>query len=163
MKNTPSYHTYFISSLPMLNFDMKLPLTFDKFIEMCAQIVPDFNFNDNQPTLRKYKAFDRALRNELVKIRASRKKIPDEKYLRDYEYSSPQIVHIAISAHRETSPVEAEKMLDRERWRFLDELSFEHYFDNDFLAIYAQKLLLLQRWRKIQSADEVSSLKEVLV
>ena len=35
-------------------------------------------------------------------------------------------------------------------------------FDLDFLIVYALKLLILERWEKVNSADKAALLKEVL-
>jgi hypothetical protein len=53
-------------------------------------------------------------------------------------------------------------MLDEARWRMLEELCVGHYFDLDFLIIYALKLLILERWQRIRTADGGRLLEEVL-
>ncbi|MDD5512600.1 MAG: DUF2764 family protein, partial [Candidatus Omnitrophica bacterium] len=40
------------------------------------------------------------------------------------------------------------------RWAFLEELNTGHYFDFEVLIIYALKLLLLEKWLRIQGADK---------
>jgi hypothetical protein len=70
--------------------------------------------------------------------------------------------HIAINAYRKTSIIEAEKTLDAERWQYLDELSVGHYFDLDTLVIYAFKLLILEKWDRIATADAGRLLEETL-
>lgn len=120
------------------------------------------SYNGMQPTLKKWHSFDRTLRNELVKIRASRKHQDPAKYLREDGYAEPSVTHTAASAYRNPSVIEGEKILDGERWRALDELSAGHYFDLDFLIIYAHKLLILERWEKIDTADKARLLEETL-
>ena len=44
----------------------------------------------------------------------------------------------------------------------MDELATGHYFDLDFLISYALKLLILERWERINSADKPRLLEEVL-
>jgi len=63
---------------------------------------------------------------------------------------------------RNPSIFEAERALDLERWRLLDELSFGHYFDFDALLIYALKLKILERWLKIEIADKERIIKETV-
>src|SRR3989338_4783040 len=96
----PSYYIYLVSSLPMLQFGMKPPFPFERFLEICGQLIPDGDarviekaaqgpgspFTGDQPTMSKWRAFDTALRNELVKIRAVRKKLEAFKYLREGAY-----------------------------------------------------------------------------
>jgi hypothetical protein len=112
-------------------------------------------------TLNKWQAFDTALRNELVKIRSSRKHIDYVRYLRREEYAQPYITHAAMNAYRNTSILDAERILDQERWRALDEFSAGHYFDRDFLVVYALKLRILERWEKINSANNAQEVERL--
>ena len=162
----PAYYTYLISSLPMLFFGVKAPFSFEKFLEICQDKIPDEEINllkissrgstykDEQPSLKKWYSFDTALRNELVKIRAQRKHIDPLKYIRGDGYAELSIAHIAMNAYRNPSILEAEKMLDQAKWQMLDELAIGHYFDLDFLISYALKLLILERWERIRSSDK---------
>ncbi|MBL7170724.1 MAG: DUF2764 family protein [Candidatus Omnitrophica bacterium] len=165
-----AYYTYLISSLPMLHFGTKPPFPFDKFCQLCEGLIPDKNID----ILKKasWLAFDRALRNELVKIRAAHKKLDPLKYLREKNlgqstrgqspFFSPNITNIALHAYRTPSILEAEKFLDQARWRFLDELAIGHYFDIDYLIVYANKLLILERWERINTLDRVKALEKAL-
>ncbi|MDP3143314.1 MAG: DUF2764 family protein [Candidatus Omnitrophota bacterium] len=172
----PSYHTYLISSLPMLHFSIKPPFSFGRFMEICQDLIPEEELTvlkksslveeaipkNFHPTLKRWHAFDVALRNELVKIRAGRKHIEPAKYLRQDGFVEPAVSHLAMNAARNPSLLEAERMLDLERWRMLDELAAGHYFDLDFLIVYARKLLILERWERIRSADKAKALEAVL-
>lgn len=169
-----NYYVYLISSLPMLHFGARPPFSFLRFLEICQDKISQedmdiitlatdaYTYQGSQPTLKKWQAFERALRNELVKIRASRKHLEPLKYLRGDAYIEPYIAHIAMTAHRTPAILEAEKILDQGRWYILGELSVGHYFDLDMLIIYALKLLILERWEKINSADKSLLLQEVL-
>lgn len=167
----PRYYTYLVSSLPQLQFGSKPPFSYAEFLRRCADCIPpeevrlladlaaDSNFKSNQPVIKKWLEFERMLRNELVKLRAVRKKIKPEKYLRLDSYAHPFIYHIALAAYRNPHILEGEKLLDRRRWDFLDELEFGHYFDFEYLIIYAYKLLILERWERIETADKETLLK----
>lgn len=172
-----SNYVYLISSLPMLCFGINVGISFAAFIEKCQQFASkeDFNIlnnlpeiasdikrNNPYPIINRLLSFEIMLRNELVKIRASRKKIDPTKYLRLEDSYDASIVHIAQAAHRNPSSLEAEKFLDLERWNFLDELLVGHYFDLEFLIIYGYKLKILERWQKIETADKSKLLDEVL-
>jgi hypothetical protein len=177
-----SYYVYLISSLPMLHFGAKPPFSSERFLKMCEELIPETDLKVLEPltldplpigeregvrgkctifTLARWFDFDTALRNELVKIRASRKHIDPAKYLRKDSLSEPSVAHAAMNAYRNTSILEAEKMLDQERWRFLDEISFGHYFDIDFLVIYALKLRILERWEKIDTFDKAQEVERL--
>jgi len=170
------YYIYLISSLPMLHFGLKPPISFERFIRLCQGLLSEedieilkvcaqqniHDYKTGQPTLNKWRVFDTALRNELVKIRAGRKKVEALKYLRQDGYTEPYISHLALNAHRNPSILEGEKSLDLERWRFLEELSTGHYFDIDFLIVYVLKLLILEKWEKIRTADKKQCLQDLL-
>lgn len=173
----PAYYIYFISSLPMLHFGAKPPFSFEKFLGDCAEFILDgdsallkklpvtvdeYDKRLNNATIEKWLEFDTTLRNELVKIRAQMKKIEPEKFLRRGAIFNPAISHTVMAAHRNPAILEAEEILDEARWEALDELSFGHYFDIDFLIIYAYKLKILERWEKINLADKERLLQEVL-
>jgi hypothetical protein len=170
-----AFYIYLISSLPLLQFGAQPPFSFKKFLDLCRDKIPEAEINlieltaekrvfykGFQATLKKWFVFDRTLRNELVKIRASRKHIDSFKYLRGDEYIEPLLAHIAMNAHRNPSILEGERILDQQRWNILDELAIGHYFDLDFLIIYALKLLILERWERINTAEKSRLLQEVL-
>lgn len=171
----PSYYIYLIASLPMLHFEIKPPFSFEQFLSICQEKISPSDFvilstlsltgeyaETRIETLRKWSAFETALRNELVRIRAARKRIDPVKYLREDGFTDPAIARIATGAYRNLDLLEAQRLLDIERWRKLDELAVGHYFDIDFLIVYAHKLLILERWERIEAADRPKVLEEVL-
>lgn len=172
------YYIYLISSLTMLQLGMKPPFSFENFLQICQDKIPESDMDilktlspkgpqDHRqtivhPTLKKWHALDAALRNELVRIRAARKHLDPAKYLRADGAAEPYIARAAMNAYRNPSALDAEKALDEERWRLLDELARGHYFDLDALIVYALKLLILERWERIRSADKARILAETL-
>ncbi len=172
----PGAYTYLISSLPMLQFGEKPGFTPERFLAMCKDLIPEKDSRVLElcgketllekkiklPTLKMWIEFEIGLRNELVKIRAGRKKIEPAKYLRSDGNSESSLYHIAMNSHRIPALLESEKFLDQERWRKLDELSFGHYFDLETLIIYCLKLNILWRWENIARADRQGQLERVL-
>ena len=147
----------------MLHFGMKSPFSYEKFLEIAAGLIPQRDMDIlEKASLKKWQEFDTALKNELVKIRAARRHVDPVKYIRHDGYADPSIAHIAMNAYRTKSIIDAEKMLDRERWNYLDELSAGHYFDIEILIIYAIKLLILERWDRIGRSDKKRLLEETL-
>ena len=153
----------------MLHFGMKPPFSFERFLKNCQGFITnedflllnnlpltidDYGKNVRHPTIEKWLAFDTALRNELVQIRAHSKKTEAAKYVRGENPIDMAISHAAMSIHRSTSILDAEKLLDGARWQALDELGFGHYFDTAFLILYAYKLKMLERWEKINTQDK---------
>jgi hypothetical protein len=167
-----SFCEYLLSSLPMLLFGAKPPFTHEEFFDRCRDLIPAKDFSllqlcaqtevleqeVVQPTLKSWVIFERSLRNELVRLRASRKKADPEKFLRDGT-NEPALYHVALASHRVPSLIESEKMLDRERWLKLEELALGHYFDLDALIVYGLKLQILLRWKKIDTASPAGLLE----
>lgn len=171
-----NFYTYLISSFPALQFGMKPPFSFENFLNHCRRFMPDsdmeiikspsiagdYIYDGAHPVLGKWQDFDSDLRNEVAKIRAGRRRIDPGKFVRRDGPADLYIAHAAANVCRNPSVLEAERMLDQERWRFLDELSFGHYFDIDILIIYALKLLILERWERVNSADKAAELEKAL-
>jgi len=169
-----NFYVYLLSSLPMLHLEASPPFSFETFLKKCDEFIPPKDLKilkslrqeelpqQKSQLLTKLWSFEILLRNELVNLRAARRKVPPEKYLRPDGYAGTSIYHIAVAAQRNPSPLEAERILDRARWSFLDELSFGHYFDLEALAIYGLKLLILERWRMINSANKQATLENLI-
>ncbi len=172
----PQYSIYLISSLPMLHFGARPPFSFESFLRLCEGLIADEDMvilkasslsgeyppDTKQPALKKWRGFDTALRNELVKVRSSRRHLDAGKYLRKDGYGEPSVTSAAVNASRTPSIIEAEKVLGRARWAALEEMSVGHYFDIDALIVYAHKLLMLERWERIEMADKPKKMEELL-
>jgi hypothetical protein len=171
------FYPYLIASLPMLHFGMKPPFSFERFLEGCRQFIPekDFQLLSTLPQpehyfeqgkrhriIRKWIAFDVSLRNELVRMRATKKHLEPATYLRPGGSSGSSLAPAGMAANMHTSVLDAEKRLDETRWKALEELSTGHYFDLDLLITYAYKLLILQRWENIRQADTTILLEQAL-
>ena len=173
----PSYYPYLISSLPALVFGSKPPMPAEEFLRVCGDFIPADDMSllrqageveaytikgAKNATLARWCDFDTALRNELVRLRAGRKKTDPARFLREDGALDSHIRHIAMTAFRNPSPLEAERMLDSGRWQALDDLLAGHYFDIDALIIYYLKLKLMQSWHNIETAQKALVLEEML-
>jgi hypothetical protein len=171
------FYPYVIASLPMLHFGMKPPFSFERFLEICRRFIPekDFQLLSTLPQpehytehgkrhriIRKWIAFDIGLRNELVRIRATKKHLEPGMYLRPGGSGGSSVAPAGMAANMHTSVLDAEMRLDEMRWKALEELSTGHYFDLDLLITYAYKLLILQRWENIRQADTTVLLEQAL-
>ncbi len=173
-----AYYTYLISSLPMLSFPSRLPFNLEDFLAKCKGLIPETEIqllrnvcyreiDSLNPAatgiLAKWANFEIALRNELARLRARRKKVDALKFIRLPEDPEAYISHLAMLAYKSSSILEAEKILDQARWDFLDSLSLGHYFDFDFLLAYLLKLKILERWDSVQRADKEILFNQVAV
>ncbi len=166
------YYTYLISSLPALQFNAKPPFSREDFLAKCKGLVSERELAvlsgicrgesgfpgqaEAKGTLGKWTRFETILRNELVRARASRKKADPSRFLRQPDDFDAQIGHLAMAAYRNSSILDAEKMLDQARWDFLESVLSGHYFDFDVLAAYVLKLKILERWDNLLKADKES-------
>lgn len=170
-------YVYLVSTLPMLHFGLKPPFSFEKFLEISSRYAPDedmetlknssisgeYDRGAAEPfALKGWRDFDTTLRNELVKIRSSHKRLDPAKYMRHDERADSYIAHIVMTSHRNPSILEGERMLDEARWDALDELEAGRWFDLDILIIYAHKLLILERWERIETAEKERLLEELV-
>ena len=161
----------------MLHFGIEPPFLVDRFLKICDGLIPSCDlklleesrnintcfYKGASAVLKKWCDFNIALKNELAKIRASRRHIDAARYLHESTYMGGELARVAMIAYRNPSLAEGEKILDQARWNFLEELCAGHYFDLEYLIIYMQKLLILERWENINSADKAELLKGVLV
>ncbi len=103
--------------------------------------------------------FERNLRNALIRVRTEDPNRQNA-YLRSSDHIEDNYVHeIAREAHAAANPLDAEHVLDRARYRFLDELEVGHFFDIDRLVVYYLKLQLVTR-RALQTAENGRSVFE---
>ena len=167
---------YLVATLPLLEFGMKMPVSYEDFLSSCQEqlsikdleaikrtsIAPLEEAKDPCPTLREWKKFDITLRNELSRYRASKKSKDAAAYIRGEDYFDPFIATEAHWAINESSPLEAERFLDRFRWERIEEIEREHYFDLDYLIAYALKLQILARWQRIDSEGGMRVLQDLV-
>lgn len=173
----PNLYPYLVSSLPVLQFGAKPPFAYEGFVAACLRLIPKQDaeiissvaqikpgeYVGAHAVLEKWREFDIALRNELVKVRSAHKRVDPSQYLRPTGYMDSSLAHTAAHIHRSSASIlDAEKSVDLERWRFLEQLGFGHYFDLGFLIIYALKLLILERWDKVHGVDKAKTLEETL-
>jgi len=171
------FYPYLIASLPMLHFGMKPPFSFERLLEVCCPFIPDKDFqllrtlplpehyfeNGNRhKVIRKWIEFDGNIRNELARMRAIKKHLEPAKFQRPDGYSGPPLTSVITGANITATVLETEKTLDEIRWKALDELATGHYFDLPVLITYSYKLLILQRWENIRSADKTMLIKRAL-
>ncbi|MFH0913534.1 MAG: DUF2764 family protein [Candidatus Omnitrophota bacterium] len=170
----PAYYTYLISSLPMLSFGARPPFSAQDFLRRCQGLIPDREVRiietvlnggetviEDAPVLKKWYQFDTSLRNELVMVRASHKKIEPQKYLRGGHAEDAYLANVATLAARNPLILEAEKILDLNRWQAIEDFVKGHYFDLEVLFAYALELSILLRWEKISTQDKIAALEEV--
>jgi len=155
---------YLISFLPALVFGTKTPLSFESFRQTCEthlspkdnEILKKITANENNNAglnrfYDEWHRWDLAIKKELGGLRAA-KMSPDNES-RSFQ-SSPdrdtrEIIYPILSAN---NPLEAEILLERARWKHLDEMELGIYFDFEKIISYALKLKIMER---LESFDPV--------
>jgi hypothetical protein len=149
---------YLVASLPLLFYDTEKFPSREAFLDTCRRHVTARHYRllvsasttDLKPsipscrTLDLWREWEIALRNELVRLRAKNRGIEAEPYL----VSSPPVMDAQAAAREafdQESPLQAEDLLNRARWRYLEELAVGHYFDMDKILVYALHLQVLAR------------------
>ncbi|MFW5801624.1 MAG: DUF2764 family protein [Spirochaeta sp.] len=149
------------ASLPFLDPDQEFFPSTDEFIETCRPWLTEEHLlllenitHVHQETpaaefaadvLPDFASFERRIRAALAVHRSQRLErehasgeVPDTAY----DSESEKAVAEALA---QPNPLAMEETLDTARWHKLDELQVGHYFDIQFLTVYALKLLLLER------------------
>ncbi|MBN2402167.1 MAG: DUF2764 family protein [Spirochaetes bacterium] len=154
-----SQYYFAVASLPHLDYDMEKIPTVEQFLETCEnnlkpehlKLIKSAAFDNlelartNNKILNNWLAWEKNLRNNLVVLRAENKNEPPEKYLREDQGTLLNYRFIS-EAYESDSPLNAEDILNLERWSYLDEIEVGHHFDEIKLLVYYIKLQIL--WRK---------------
>ena len=117
---------------------------FQQLQQLSLNVVPQDTMTSAIPVAELWNNFETALRNTLAHLRAARlKRTAPEPALTAFE--DVFTVKDIQDAYTAPSPAEREQKLDSIRWKFLDSLEDGHDFDVNAVAIYALKLLILER------------------
>ena len=97
--------------------------------------------------------FDRGFRNELAWHRADHLNKDPLKYLRGTRTLVSSYVDDIQRALKIDDLLQAEEVLSKARWQFLDELGMGHYYDIESVFIYYLKLEILKRHQEYGSPE----------
>ncbi len=154
-----SQYYFAVASLPQLVYDMDKIPGIEQFLEICENnvrpgdlaLIKSARYDDleeekiRNKILNEWFVWEKNLRNTLVLLRSKKRNVSPEKYLR----KNPELFiddTFIREAFEDDSPLEAEDILNCERWSYLDNVELGHYFDEIKLLVYYLKLQLL--WRK---------------
>jgi hypothetical protein len=152
---------------------MEKPISEAEFFEVCETTLTEKNFlilqsarlvpfeeKSKTTIIEKWNCWERGLRNELVKMRASKKSQDSEKYIPEGN-TEIGVFEVAREAFQAPSPLEAESILNRARWDYLEELEAGHYFNFSTIIVYYLKLQLLQRRAQINKEKGKTAFNEI--
>lgn len=161
-----SRYWYFPATLPGLLFGSIPPMTDEQFMEMARQALSPsdfaeleqcFNQSENRKTdaggssklLSDYRAWERAFRNELVRLRARKAGIDEERYIRQGP-GKDEAAAAALACFAYQDPLEAELAAEHERWLAVERYSALSSFDLDSIIAYRIKLGILNRLKTLE-------------
>ena len=163
-----SRYYYFASTLPSLELGSPAPMTSRELLERAERFLSSGDFAllrdavlvsppagpppacAASPLLSAYYAWERSVRNELVRLRARRLERPSEPWIREAR-GDDTAQRSAQAAFQASHPLEAELLLERERWERIRELKALHYFDLESLAAYRLELQILERLVRLRA------------
>lgn len=178
MKSSNKQYFALKSSLPYLKFGESPILSREKFLEYCEafleedtlaffrELSPEFSGSklpEENSAEAKFFHFETALRNALVSMRAKKKGIKAEAFLREEAGKGGEdMSHLLSLLQSAAHPMERERLLDKARWDFLEELELDHYADLDALYIYCRKLLILEKWDAYKNGNAEENLNKTV-
>jgi len=171
---SPSYY-YLISSLPLLRWGSRSPLSATDFLAQCEgqldasalaalSAVALLPTGDAETTgiEADWHDWDDYIRNLLARARAGHQHRDVSPILRPERDVFPTERREVDELLANDQPLERERALDQMRWRRLDGLEAGHSFDFDRLVVYRLKLLLLEKWMQFDSESGTRNLGELV-
>lgn len=161
MKNA---YYYLVSSLPYLQFGQPSSVSYEGFMAQCRRELSAADFSqvqkaaldydgsrmDRNPALCSWAKFNRNFKNHVARYRAIQQgKNPAEQTKEGFQ-NDRTVADLVAEAAGMKYPLATQKVLDRFRWKFLDSLGKEQNFDLNFLIAYALKLLILERYKRVE-------------
>ncbi|MFH1360994.1 MAG: DUF2764 family protein [Candidatus Omnitrophota bacterium] len=159
-----SYY-YLVSSLPLLLFGQRPPVSYDEFLADCQRIMtaqdyalmeaavlrPRPAFQGRNAVLDQWIQFMNHCCNEIARTCALKARKDPIDYVRGDISFDPFVADLIHQAEKMHDPLAGEKLLDKAKWQKLDELAGGHHFDLEFLIVYSLKLQMAERYREIES------------
>ncbi len=169
-----SYY-YFVASLSMITFDSKQFISVENFLQEGKRLLSSKDFfllrdilSDEEKKIqtgskvyKAWKEFNRKFRNEMVWFRAEEAGKDPLEYIRGERQIDLYFVDIIQQAAKKNNLREAEEMLDRVRWQYLEELSQWEYYNLEFIICYGLKLKILERHQEFASSKGQAILDEL--
>lgn len=166
---------YFVASLPMISFESEPPFSSEDFLNDCKRLLVEDDYalaedlltrnthpvNTHNRTFNQWATFIRDFKNEEVWFRAEAAGKDPSDYLKGERIPNDKFTEVLQQAQKAENLLEAQKILDRFRWNFLDELEAGRTFSFSMILIYGLKLKILERYAMIESPKGEVLFKEL--
>lgn len=165
---------YFASTLPMIEFDGPMPFSVEDFQNDCERLLTNRDyarmravFNGDESPVRsaafaRWEAFERALTNETVRIRAQQAGRNPAAEMRGDPGFDAGALQTAAQAFKTDNLLEAQKAFLRAEWDKLDEISLNKEFSLDAILAYGLKLKILERLNTYKTDEGSKKLEEMM-
>jgi len=132
------------------------PITVDLIWQNYFQYAFDLARSSCSAFLQAWVKFEVGLRNSLARARAEALDLDPEPYLVAQELGDPEFSFQGILAdwRATSSPLEELEALDRLRWNWATEREGWYSFNNDEVAAYTAKIMILYRWQRITAGNK---------
>ena len=166
-------HEYLIASLPTLRLGDPPPFTGEELAQRSANLLSEYEQRELAAALAgrpeqgrseycvRWAAFEGALRDELVKLRAQRLGVEARAWLSE-PLPHPEEARLALETQNQPDPGARELALDRARMDRLQELAGLDPFTLAGVLSYAARLRIVERWAALDP-DEGSRRVDELV
>lgn len=159
----------------MLAIGKEIPMSSEEFIAYCARLLAPKDAQGlrlamegrldevDHPAVRKYLAAETQLRDALARARAARAGIDPSPFLRPHADWDSLAEKTAADAMNTADPLERELILDRYRWKVLEDLAALDPFGMVAVYSYGLRLKLAEKWLRLseqQGEAELTSIVE---
>jgi len=165
---------YLLSSLPYLDLHRPMPIARADFLARCQEQLAHADYAQLTElgripretacceTEARWNAWETALRNCFVRLRAARRNDLPDAWLHPESETFAELERQVFEAFDGTNPREERLALDQLRWQRLCELELGHTFDFEALVIYHLKLILLEKWANLNVERGLAALDEIV-
>jgi len=159
-----------VATLPALELGAPPPMTSEELLERSLRFLRAEDFSlvsaatllsavdgpppacAASPLLTGYYSWERSVRNELVRLRARRLERAADPWIRSAGRNDTAF-RSAQAAFQASHPLEAELILERERWERIKSLKSLHFFDLELIAAYRLELQIIERLARLREAE----------
>ncbi|MBM3146499.1 MAG: DUF2764 family protein [Actinobacteria bacterium] len=156
----PRQYPYIVSSLPLLQFGGEPPMTADEFVDYCDGLLQPADLATlrtviagrldevREPAVHRFAQRDIQLRNAVARQRAGRVGVEPGRHPR-HDGWDVEIEDTATQAMSIIDPLERQLVLDRLRWRWLEEMAAMPAFGVQAIHSFALRLRMLEKWQRL--------------
>jgi len=169
-----SKYYYFVASLPTINFDSKSAMSVEDFLSSCDEmlskkdglIVRELIESEEQRSLANqtcevWTNFDNAFKNQMACCRAKKQGKDPMDYIRGNQPDDVELEEVTEDALKQENLLDAEKIIDKKRWQYMEDLEQYHFFDFANIIIYGLKLQILEKYKRVSSDEGKQVLEEL--